>query len=172
MAKTIVTYCDRHLRDGQEVNAAATQVSIDGRTVEIDLCEECRTDVLGPVLDLLTEYGQPVKKSNGKKSDDREKIDCPVCGKSYVSAKGLREHLRRLHPDTTIEQGTLPVAAIPESQPIDERKYPCPDCDRMFLRPQAVGAHRSRVHGYVSPTAEKNQVAIKRRKNKKNAAAA
>ena len=36
----------------------------------------------------------------------------------------------------------------PEPQSVKTKQYPCPDCDRVFDKPQGLGAHRSRAHGY------------------------
>lgn len=33
--------------------------------------------------------------------------------------------------------------------------FPCPDCDRVFDKPQGLGAHRSRSHGYRTNKAKK-----------------
>jgi hypothetical protein len=35
----------------------------------------------------------------------------------------------------------------PEPAPAP-KTYPCPDCDRVFDKPQGLGAHRFRAHGY------------------------
>ena len=43
--------------------------------------------------------------------------------------------------------GSTTVNKFPEPPPAP-KKYPCPDCDRVFDKPQGLGAHRSRTHGY------------------------
>ncbi len=43
--------------------------------------------------------------------------------------------------------GSTTVNKFPEPPPAP-KKYPCPDCDRVFDKPQGLGAHRSRAHGY------------------------
>ncbi len=43
--------------------------------------------------------------------------------------------------------GSTTPNKFPEPPPAPKR-YPCPDCDRVFDKPQGLGAHRSRTHGY------------------------
>lgn len=49
-------------------------------------------------------------------------------------------------------------------------KLTCPECGRSdFAKPQGLGAHRARAHGYRSPTFAKREIA---KRNKTKAAAA
>lgn len=151
MAKTIVTFCDRHLGDhDEEVPAVALRVAFgDSAPVEIDLCEECRKELVDPLADFLSEHGQPTVRP--KNAAGRTPCPVPGCGASYKQNKGLKNHLATVHADAVqdgmVAGNPVPIGADPQA----EGQYACPDCERSFLTPQGVGAHRSRAHGYKSP---------------------
>lgn len=144
MAKQIVAWCDVHLAQDEQVPASPVQVAIDqGLPVEVDLCDPCRKELVDPLAELLTEHGQPVKK--GAQAPSGESV-CGECGKSYRQPASLRRHMREVHEAPPVPDGRSNV--VPDG-------YPCPDCERTFDRPQALGRHRAHQHGYKAPRGKK-----------------
>lgn len=152
MAKEIVAWCDRHLASDEQVPATTVQVTLDnGMPIEIDLCDPCHKELVEPLRLLLDEHGQPVRSQD--RSSSASHCPMPGCDKSFAGPRQLQKHVERIH-DTVLPDEVF-GNAVPSPASTDEKGetiYPCPepDCDRTFKRPQAVGAHRSHVHGYVA----------------------
>jgi len=62
----------------------------------------------------------------------------PGCVREFGSARGLELHRIDVH-GTEKEGGTM-------------AEHQCPDCGKAFDRPQSLGAHRARAHGYRRAT--------------------
>jgi hypothetical protein len=169
MAQRIQTVCDVHLERGEDVEASTWEVlarkaGTRTQSREVDLCDEC-AQVLATVAAFAAEHGRtqqmvgktrpavtpaapraavtPVAAATDK--GGKPVASCPVegCG-SVVQLSNLGRHVRQVHG---LELGDVATA---EAQPA--AVHECPDCERAFTRPQALGAHRYQVHGYESPT--------------------
>lgn len=148
MAKQIVILCDNHTRRGEDASGSSLRIAVNGSEVEVDLCDECRAEIVAPLEAFLAEYGQPIKDAAPTKP-----YECPTCHRTYKSPTGLRGHIKDKHPETSVTVsavgGPAPVATeVPADTP-----HVCPTCGKKFGTPQGVGAHRSRAHGYRAPAA-------------------
>lgn len=143
MAKEIVAWCDVCLQDEVQTTASTHQLTLSGKTHELDLCETHDKELLEPIRLLLAEAGQPVQKQS--KSDDG-RVACSICGKQLKTRDTLSKHVRRMH--STDEQLAAVSRTIEAEEAAGAKPYDCPDCDSSFETPQGRGAHRSRAHGY------------------------
>lgn len=120
MSKEIVVWCTRHLEKLDErVPGIEREITIDGKTVTIDVCDKCRDEFLAPFLDLIEEFGEPVsgrgpKKKKAKSTTNSESassgpkytpnangmFECtyPGCHEEYKTPQGLGRH-RTSHDD-------------------------------------------------------------------------
>lgn len=147
MAKEIVTYCDVHLTRGEHLPASSVQFTVDqGMPLEVDLCNDCHKELVEPLVALLNEYGQPVKRDTGTSNTGKPLLLCPVCAKQYVQQRGLDKHIEREHP--------TPAAARAAVQ-ATSGAHQCPECDRSFALPQGLGRHRLSAHGVKGTTRAK-----------------
>jgi uncharacterized C2H2 Zn-finger protein len=168
MAKEIVAWCDLHMLRDEAAREPGREVvvTLDGTERAIDLCDVCRKELIEPLAELLVEQGQPVSKRLTQESIevDDGSFPCPVCAKPYKMRANWRKHLKREHDllvsdleadgapsraEADVEQPTADATLDVDIEPSAAREYPCPDCDRVFTRGAALGAHR-RSHGYVS----------------------
>jgi len=151
MAQKIVTVCDQHAAQGQEVPGTTWRIGImvpGGRlaTYDVDACQDCAK----PFVDLaqfLSDVGRPVGKPHKSASVVDESVPeadrtCPVCQFVSVNRTAMRTHLRAKHGQTLARAG----ASAPVQQP-DPASLVCPECQDVFGSPQGLGAHRSRSHG-------------------------
>lgn len=109
MAKEIVTWCEIHLQAKEErVPGAEREITVDGNSFILDLCEDCRSQHLTPLVEVLDTYGQKVavkakKKSSGGGSsttnkwtpDADGKFRCKVPGcerRAFDTAQGIGRH--------------------------------------------------------------------------------
>jgi uncharacterized C2H2 Zn-finger protein len=154
MAKEIVAWCDIHLAKDEQVVASSVRAALDnGMPMDLDLCEACDKELVEPLRLALIEYGQPVR---GADEEESNMLHCPMpgCRKSFPTGRKLQKHMERIH-DTLLPDSVLGPAQVAQVTTTDENGepiYSCPECDRTFRSPQGVGAHRSKVHGYRSPT--------------------
>lgn len=143
------------MAEGEQVAASTTQVALDGdEPQELDLCEVCAKELLEPVRTLLEEFGQPVAPGSGSRvgASGEPHYHCYArgCDKTFAHGRNLQRHLKRIHdmelPDSALGGEVVEVEVDPTGAPT----YPCPECGKYFKKPQAVGAHRAKVHGYVA----------------------
>lgn len=92
-------------------------------------------------------------------------FQCPACAFTSLTTKGMGSHIRANHPKIPSDRASLyalrivpsvvtPVAPSPpppaapakNSYTSHPGSYPCPECDRVFKYPTALGNHR-RSHG-------------------------
>lgn len=115
MAKEIVAYiwCEIHLQKHEDRKPGTEfQISVDGKTRTLDLCDDCHAEYLAPLMGVLDEYGQEPaaapseKKSSGKKASSTNKwkpdadgkfrckaiTDEGVCGREFDTAQGIGRH--------------------------------------------------------------------------------
>jgi hypothetical protein len=147
MAQRIQTVCDVHLAQGLDTEGETWEVLVRkagsrAQMREVDLCGECSAS-LEAVAAFAAEHGRTQAGPRARTAaaaltvTPTGKVACTVEGcTSMVSAGNLPRHLRDVHGQRQ---------AAPDV-------YPCPDCAQMFARPQGLGAHRYRAHGYESPT--------------------
>lgn len=158
MAQVVTTelLCDFHLEREERVEAQTIPpVSIDrARSLELDLCKECREDYLEPILELLRKHGRKPARRNGaatkaKQRPEPRRIEldshvCDDCSRTFNTAQGLKAHRTRVH-------GNGRPAAVEEEPTVAGEsavEYPCPDCPKTFNRAASLGTHRARAHGY------------------------
>lgn len=146
MAKVIRSLCDIHLGGGQEVEGTHTTIVVDGVEFEIELCGECSTTHVTPILTMLGEYGRATVKRGRPAS---LKQQCKECGVIFESRDKLREHRLETH-------GGAHTCA-------DE------DCGRKFGTAQGLHMHMTRAHGAtprsrLEKSASKRSPAVKTKK--------
>lgn len=109
MAKEIVIWCECDLaQDENRVVGHEHEVTLNGKTYTIDLCDDCYAQHLAPLEAVLVEFGQPVTRKYTKKaaksstptitSDDANaegEFVCnePGCGRSFNRPQGLGRHM-------------------------------------------------------------------------------
>lgn len=163
MAQRIITLCDPHARNDEDVAGSTWSVTLTApgeaaTTWEIDLCEDDSKTLrdLGVMLDAVGRVTQgPRRKvaTAARKAartaggaiaaprvtpDGAEAHTCPVEGCDYPGAPSrgtVASHVKRVHGMT------LPEA---EGQPLT---HACPECDFRTSAPQGLAAHRRTVHG-------------------------
>lgn len=169
MSKQLVTHvwCDHHEKtEEKQVDADSHSVTVDGLTVDIDLCPDC----VQPLLELKTwleTYGTVETEWRRKKkrlgaaaippshqADPAEGI-CPKCGKQMKHRHSMMQHMRNSHgisyKDWMAQQengDAEPAAAETQLGNI------CPECGKVFGSRQGWAAHRARSHGYRTPAKE------------------
>lgn len=114
MAQEIVVWCDRHLkRDGARVDGITRRISLEGKEIELDACEECWAELAAPLIELLDIAGRPVvaRRNRKRKSSSAAEAEPPAldlhgceievegkpCGRTFSTAHGLRMHRQRAH---------------------------------------------------------------------------
>ena len=166
MAQKIVTLCDPHQANDEEVPGAPWVVTMQGpedsrpTTWAIDLCEDDGKTLrdlaamLGAV-GRVTEgprRGMPTAARKAAREaaqahrapEDQRGVPCPLedCDSVLANESSRAAHMRQQH-------GMSIAAALGQPEP-----YGCPDCDFRSARPQGLGAHRRAVHGTASARAE------------------
>lgn len=153
---TTTTYCDSCAARGVQTaidNSVSLPLSVGASGPQtLDLCEPCDKELVEPVRLLLAEYGQ---SPQGAERD--QGFTCPGCSKTYRKRDGLAKHMERQH-NLTLDARGMPVALEKDDDELpveqEQKANQCPDCERSFDTPQGLGAHRYRLHAYVSPTKE------------------
>lgn len=158
MAQKIVTLCDVHQRNEEEVAGAAWSITMVGPdhsrpvTWEVDLCDD-DGKTLRDLAIMLDAVGRRTAGPKPRTSAARtgpapvaaphtaNDWPCPMdgCDKSSTTRGGLMSHLRTAHDNISLAEAT--------GQPLP---YACPDCDRKFSHPTGLGAHRRSAHGVAS----------------------
>lgn len=147
----ILTWCDNTKKHGDETDVAAEPlppITIGGKPRQLDLCAECRVELVEPLRALL--------ETEGRALDPADDLICSECDAGpFKNERGLRAHQGIKHG--THEQQALAFEPT-EPPPADDDQqtlvaevatdYTCPDCGKQFARSQGLGAHRARSHGY------------------------
>ena len=71
------------------------------------------------------------------------KISCAECSMTFKFQRTLKSHQERAHNLKTV--GSVPTD---ESKVDEERKYPCPDCDKKFKNSGHLSDHKIVVHDH------------------------
>ena len=123
MAQVIRTLCDVHL---------AEDVEVEGQTWEV------------------------LVRKAGSRVQQREVDLCDECAKVLEQVAAFAADKGRTVPTANRAPAARPKATpspdVSTSGSKADAVHPCPDCDRTFTRPQALGAHRYQAHGYESPS--------------------
>jgi uncharacterized C2H2 Zn-finger protein len=152
MAQRIITLCDQHLVDGEEVEGTTYTVAIGGpgikpQTYATDACPGHAT-ILTDLAQWLREHGQaveaPAKRGRPKGSAPApqpvqaapaaagEHV-CPQCGHVAANRQALGAHGRRAHGVTVGQLLGEPADLV------------CPECGQAFSTPQGLGVHRAKA---------------------------
>lgn len=78
---------------------------------------------------------------------------CPGGGGEFPEVRVLTGIARLITVDEAMLTGAAPVPleAPVEPEPVVVHPYRCPSCPRTFPKPQGVGPHRRKAHGYRKP---------------------
>ncbi len=138
----VTTWCDVHLYENNEYVAAESRhIPVPGAVKTVDLCDEHDEQILGPVRKLYEDFG--VKPDATPRASAKDGARCPVCGSSHTTNYGMRQHVRRRHPDKAAEVLDL-----------HGKGYPCTEdgCEFEAVAPQGLGAHLRQAHGIKGKT--------------------
>lgn len=126
MAREIqeLLWCDRHRGvHSEDVEGSTHTIRIDGVEFEVELCDDCRAELVLPLDDVLSEYGRKVvgqrrataaAKAYATRSvseastllspthDRHVEVNCPKCGKE-VQVSSLGSHCRGQHKQSLFE---------------------------------------------------------------------
>lgn len=150
MVREIVTWCSPCFAEDVKADARTVAVVIDGgKPLTVDVCERHDKEIVQPLRELLEAHGSKLDAASAApaRAATVGRRLCPHCGASLKSADSLAKHIRRSHGD----HDETPDQPTPPSVDESELAHACPDCERRFATPQGLGAHRSRLHGYVGP---------------------
>jgi hypothetical protein len=134
---SIHIYCDPCFANADtrvevDENAAVRIGIADTPEARLDFCPDHRAELLTPLLQLLDAKGvRDDEPTQAEPSVGQRDWTCPLCTRSMRRSSALG-HVWGTHRSG--ETRDLPTR--------------CPDCDYKSDRPQAVGAHRVRVHGW------------------------
>ncbi len=111
MAQRVVQdlLCDRHWLLGEEVAGETTPPISIGKAAprKLELCVECKTDLLDPLAQLLQAQGHLNSESRPSVAPAQEQVKvveletlyCEDCGRTdFKNAAGLGSHRTRKHP--------------------------------------------------------------------------
>ena len=147
--KKIVTFCDMCVDMGNESpdDVETYTITINGKTVIVDLCEECHVTWIENVFDsLLAVSTVPSKKIKVNTKVSSEIVRCNDCKRDF-SPHGYKTHR------TTMHKTVKPLAVVKDTPPL-EGEFICDHkgCARTFTRAQALGLHKFRTHGVKGTT--------------------
>lgn len=153
MAQTIITLCDPHEDDGHK--GTPQLVSLDGvRVYVVDLCDEARSELVGPLAELVSEYGRVVPsdeldairrtatktktKTKTKDATPLPQYPCPECTARPMIRSTMRKHLEREHKPLT-----LPIHEARLGRTLDghEVRFWCSRCGGGFSHGQGLAVH-------------------------------
>ncbi len=110
MAQRVVQdlLCDRHWLQGEEVAGETTPPIAIGKAAprKLELCTECKTDLLDPLTELLQAQGHFNSEARPSVAPPQEKVKvveletlyCEDCGRTdFKTAAGLASHRTRIH---------------------------------------------------------------------------
>ena len=146
--QTISTWCDnpKHGESDADLEPGESYtVSVNGATARgIDLCEECYSELLAPLVGLIDLEGHsldiPAGALNGGRTKNATAVQCPYCDRKTPTETGMTLHIVRMHKDLTKSEILEPVVSEVES----ELPYACSECDRRFKSINAVSGHTLR----------------------------
>jgi len=166
MAKEIrtVIWCDgpNHLDDEQVEAVVTRRFAADTlKEHEIDLCEICDKEIAQPLLDLLTEHGQPVKGAKPIKGlpqveapTPREtrprraaEVKCPVEDCDWAGTlTAAGQHTPRAHGGVVLPilEGRHGRRLLDGSRVTLD--YPCPECEAAYDTKGGLAGHKVRAH--------------------------
>ena len=141
-------WCDYHQQaKDEDVPGEEYQVVLDGTTTDIDLCAEC-AEPLAELRAYLSLYGRELKQRGRPKSvpqSERQRSQCPECGKSLADRKSVQAHMRNQH-QTTLQEWLA-----------EHTDAPKPDnscsCGRVFSSVQGLARHQSSPAAQADPGA-------------------
>ena len=151
-------WCDPCLDADPPQNTAAREFTVtvqgDGGARLIALCDRHEGELLTPLRDALTRWGQAPKPNHsrataGDVTDVDAPITCPVCGREYPGWRATSAHMRTVHD----LQGPDVFRAYPHLETYRTRVYSpavCPECGYTAGSPAGLGAHRKAKHGVTS----------------------
>jgi hypothetical protein len=139
MATEIVRWCDLHLARDTRVDAHPHALGVDGKEWDLDLCDECYKEHLGPILDVARKSeGQPPAGSRKPRAAKQHRVDDRECLLGDYSINGtsgaLRAHVKVAH-GTTLE-GLFGVT--------------CPVCGHHTASLSGLGTHGHHLHQATS----------------------
>jgi len=156
MARQIVTLCDVCLGEDARTEGRTVEVTLDGKSRTVELCETHEAQLLKPLADVLAEFGakagagtshvvrtprrrtadagEPVIRRGKEPASGERDLECLACGASYASAAGLAGHYAAAHGQPA--RTTLSVV-------FGDR---CPLCG-VTTAAKRLGRHTGGVHG-------------------------
>lgn len=112
----VTTVCDVEDLDGREVLGQTVTMTIDGQTVEVDLCPVDDERLLGPLRALIEARGRVVEGQAARRACQH-----PECILRFTRTSARAAHYRNDHPDWTppadADEDPEPVAH--EYDPLD-----------------------------------------------------
>lgn len=141
MAQILKLICD-HCPEEEEAPAERVTLTLDGKTVEVDLCVERKKQLLAEYESLL-EIGRVVKGAGAPSAPRKQASRAPLVGAEpgFTSPGGTR-------------LGRVPVTrepSMPDDEPNAAGEWECGYCDvTPFSSKGGRGTHRARAHGIKS----------------------
>lgn len=102
MAQIIKTICDIHYDQDEEVPGEQYTITLNGRTVEIDLCDEDAKELLD-VWAVLVGHGRVDRRE--RRRPNGSPAVCPICKERFARPQGLGAHKRFAHPNWREDAG-------------------------------------------------------------------
>lgn len=143
------TWCDLHdARDGVQVetDGSSDVILVNARPVTLDLCDQCRKELLQPLQDLMDSHGArytgdeerlmrrtraPLQRTYSPPPSATDQVTCPACEKTMLRGT-IRQHARIHGVDVVAPIGHCPVKG----------------CSQTFDDPRAMATHRRGTHNY------------------------
>jgi hypothetical protein len=143
MAREVIVeeYCDIHFaRDERREVSWEDDVTIGPTTGHLMLCAECEP-MITPLIQALQEFAtpptgtEPIRRGGAKAAD---KVECPVCHRSYASESSLNGHMNTKH-------GTSLAEYYGRAK---DSRLPCPatGCNIVAKTPAGLGKHMAAKH--------------------------
>lgn len=176
MARELITWCDRHADRDENVKGLTRRLDIGQGPRDVDLCDDCHTEITETIAKLLIVHGRAVDVETGY-----EKLHCPFCTRKLTTPARLSKHVDDIHPDQAASFITAMVGARVrrDATPLPEAAeelphvhgpagvHDCDQCDASFPRPQSLGVHKRLKHGVVGVS--DGAVAARRAKERESA---
>lgn len=148
MAREIVAFCDRCFdTKGDRVPGTTRQLDLGQGSFEVEICDPCYDELVGPLDKLLVNHGREVVEPGSATA----KLRCPWCPATLASVRNLRDHVGHKHSEqsgefiTSLVERKNGAAARAPSRRSERRE--CPECEFVAGSPQGLGAHRRSAHG-------------------------
>lgn len=97
--------CDKCKTELTESEVHTGEVSFDGKTYALDLCEGDYQELVGiatPKAKALTDASKQAKIVTTPHGD--KKLPCPACGHMVKNELGLSFHIKKMHPGSDISR--------------------------------------------------------------------